>query len=319
MSLMRTAIAAISLMATSAIAQTYPAKQIRYVVPFPPGGATDILARVISQKLNESWGQPVIIDNRSGATGTIGSDIVAKSAPDGYTLLGGTIATHAISSSLNSKLPYHPLKNFAPVTLLATLPNVLIVHPAMPVRNVKEFVALAKARPNDMRFSSGGAGTSQHLSGELFNMLIGTKLVHVPYKGGHLAMGDIVGGQIEFAFENAPNCMPYLLSKRLRPLGVTTVKRSASLPDVPPVADTIPGFDVASWQGLFLPAGTPPAIVNKLNAEVRRIFALPDVRERIAVTGADIETTTPEAFVEYIRAELVKWEKVVRVSGARLD
>jgi tripartite-type tricarboxylate transporter receptor subunit TctC len=319
MNLMRTTITAISLMAISASAQTYPAKQIRYVVPFPPGGATDILARVISQKLNESWGQPVIIDNRSGATGTIGSDIVAKSAPDGYTLLGGTIATHAISSSLNSKLPYHPLKNFAPVTLLATLPNVLIVHPAMPVRNVKEFVALAKARPNDMRFSSGGAGTSQHLSGELFNMLIGTKLVHVPYKGGHLAMGDIVGGQIEFAFENAPNCMPYLLSKRLRPLGVTTVKRSASLPDVPPVADTIPGFDVASWQGLFLPAGTPPAIVNKLNAEVRRIFALPDVRERIAITGADIETTTPEAFVDYIRAELVKWEKVVRVSGARLD
>ena len=289
------------------------------MVPFPPGGATDILARIIGQKLNEAWGQTVLIDNRSGATGTIGSDIVAKSPPDGYTLLGGTIATHAISSSLNSKLPYHPLKDFAPVTLLATLPNVLIVHPAMPVRTVKQFVALAKSRPSDMRFSSGGAGTSQHLSGELFNMIIGTKLVHVPYKGGHLAMGDIVGGQIEFAFENAPNCMPYIRGGRLRALGVTTAQRSATLPDLPPIGETIPGFDVASWQGLFLPAGTPPAIVTKLNAEVRRIFALPDVRERIAATGADVATTTPEAFVDYIRSELVKWDKVVKASGARLD
>ena len=298
---------------------SYPSRQIRYVVPFPPGGATDILARVIGQKLTDAWGQPVLIDNRSGATGAIGSDIVAKAPPDGYTLLGGTIATHAISSSLNSKLPYHPLKNFAPVTLLATLPNVLIVHPAMPVRSVKQFVALAKARPDDMRFSSGGAGTSQHLSGELFNMLIGTKLVHVPYKGGHLAMGDIVGGQIEFAFENAPNCMPYIKGGRLRALGVTTAQRSANLPELPPIAETIAGFDVASWQGLFLPAGTPPAIVNRLNSKVRRIFALPDVRERIAATGADVATTTPEAFVDYIRTELLKWEKVVKVSGARLD
>ncbi len=298
---------------------SYPSRQIRYVVPFPPGGATDILARVIGQKLTDAWGQPVLIDNRSGATGTIGSDIVAKAPPDGYTLLGGTIATHAISSSLNSKLPYHPLKNFAPVTLLATLPNVLIVHPAMPVRSVKQFVALAKTRPNEMRFSSGGAGTSQHLSGELFNMLIGTKLVHVPYKGGHLAMGDIFGGQIEFAFENAPNCMPYIKGGRLRALGVTTAQRSANLPELPPIAETIPGFDVASWQGLFLPAGTPPAIVNRLNSEVRRIFALPDVRERIAATGADVATTTPEAFVDYIRTELLKWEKVVKVSGARLE
>ena len=312
MNLMRTAITAISLMATSAIAQTYPAKQIRYVVPFPPGGATDILARVISQKLNESWGQPVIIDNRSGATGTIGSDIVAKSAPDGYTLLGGTIATHAISSSLNSKLPYHPLKNFAPVTLLATLPNVLIVHPAMPVRNVKEFVALAKARPNDMRFSSGGAGTSQHLSGELFNMLIGTKLVHVPYKGGHLAMGDIVGGQIEFAFENAPNCMPYLLSKRLRPLGVTTVKRSASLPDVPPVADTIPGFDVVHWYGIWGPKALPQPIVTRWNREVARILKTDAMQKWFANEGMEPAGGLPEQFYNRIKSDTEKWKRVVR-------
>jgi tripartite-type tricarboxylate transporter receptor subunit TctC len=299
--------------------QAYPIKQIRYVVPYPPGGTTDILARVIGQKLTEAWGQPVVIDNRTGATGIIGSDIVAKSPPDGYTLLGGTIASHAIGNSIYSKLPYHPLKSFEPVTLLAMVPNVLIVHPAMPVRNVKQFVALAKARPTDMRFSSGGPGTSQHLSGEMFNMMVGTKLIHVPYKGGNLAMGDIVNGQIEFSFENAPNCMPYIKPGRLRALGVTTAGRSASLPDLPPIAETIPGFDIASWQGLFLPAGTPPAIVNKLNAEVRRIFDLSEVRERIAATGADIATTTPQAFVDYIRAEITKWEKVVKASGARLD
>jgi tripartite-type tricarboxylate transporter receptor subunit TctC len=309
--------------ASGACAQTpqpaYPSKPIRYIVPFPPGGVTDILARIVGQRLGDAWGQQVIIDNRSGATGAIGSELVAKAPPDGYTMLGGTIATHAISSSLNSKLAYHPLKDFTPVTLLATLPNVLIVHPAMPVRSVKQFVALAKSRPDDMRFSSGGAGTSQHLSGELFNMLMGTRMVHVPYKGGHLAMSDIVGGQIDFSFENAPNCMPYIKGGRLRALGVTTAQRSATLPDLPPIAEVIPGFDVASWQGLFLPAATPPAIVNKLNAEVRRILALPEVRERIASTGADASSNTPEAFVEYIRSELVKWDNVVKVSGAKLD
>lgn len=305
--------------ATCAHAQPYPSKPMRYIVPYPPGGTTDILARLIGQKLSETWGQQVVIENRSGASGTIGSDLVAKSPPDGYTLLGGTIASHAIVASLYSKLPYHPLKNFAPVTRLAMIPNVLIVNPAMPVRNVKEFVALAKARPADMRFSSGGPGTSQHLSGELLNMLIGTRLVHVPYKGGNLALNDIVNGQIEFSFENVPNCIGFIKAGRLRPLGVTTPQRTPTLPDVPPVADTIPGFDVASWQGLFLPAGTSPAIVTKLNAEVRRIFTLPEVRERIAATGADIATTTPEEFVDYIRSELVKWEKVVKASGARVE
>lgn len=316
---MRAIAAAACFVTATAAAQTYPAKQIRYVVPFPPGGTTDILARVLGQKLSETWGQPVVIDNRSGATGTIGSDIVAKSPPDGYTLLGGNIATHAISNSLYSKLPYHPLKSFEAVTLLAVIPNVLIVNPAMPVRNVKQFVALAKARPADMRFSSGGSGTSQHLSGEMFNMMIGTKLIHVPYKGGHLAMSDIISGQIEFSFENVPNCLTFIRSGRLRALGVTTATRTATLPEVPPVAETIPGFEVASWQGLFVPAATPTAIVSKLNTEVRRIFNLPDVRARIADTGADISNNTSDAFTEYIRTELVKWEKVVKASGARVD
>ena len=299
--------------------QPYPSRQIRYVVPFPAGAITDILARLIGQKLNEAWGQQVIVENRTGATGTIGSDIVAKAPPDGYTMLGGTVATHSISSSLYSKLPYHPLKDFVPVTRLATLPNVLVVHPSMPVRTVRQFAALAKTRPGDLRFGSGGSGTTQHLSGELFNMLVGTKLVHVPYKGGNLAMIDLIGGQIELGFENAPNCMPYIKGGKLRALGVTTMTRAAALPDVPPIADSVPGYEVTSWQGLFVPASTPAAIVTKLNTEVRRIFTLPDVRDRVVGLGAEVATTSPEAFVEFIRAEMTKWEKVIKVSGARLD
>jgi tripartite-type tricarboxylate transporter receptor subunit TctC len=299
--------------------QPYPSKQIRYVVPFPAGAITDILARLIGQKLNEAWGQQVIVENRTGATGTIGSDIVAKAPPDGYTMLGGTVATHSISSSLYRNLPYHPLKDFVPVTRLATLPNVLVVHPSMPVRTVKQFAAMAKTRPGELRFGSGGSGTTQHLSGELFNMLLGTKLVHVPYKGGNLAMIDLIGGQIELGFENAPNCVPYIKGGKLRALGVTTTTRAVALPDVPPIAESIPGFEVTSWQGLFLPAGTPAAIVTKLNAEVRRIFTLPDVRDRVVALGAEVGTTTPEAFVGFIRAEMTKWEKVVKASGAQLD
>ena len=316
---------AVAAITTAAIAQAqpqaqpYPSKQIRYVVPFPAGAITDILARQIGQKLHEAWGQQVIVENRTGATGTIGSDIVAKAPPDGYTLLGGTVATHSISTSLYSKLPYHPLKDFVPVTRLVTLPNVLVVHPSMPVRTVKQFAALAKTRPGDLRFGSGGSGTSQHLSGELFNMLVGTKLVHIPYKGGNLAMIDLIGGQIELGFENAPNCVPYVKAGKLRALGVTTTTRAVAMPDVPPIAETIPGFEVGSWQGLFVPAGTPAAIVTKLNTEVRRIFTLPDVRDRMVALGTEISTTTPEAFADFIRTEITKWEKVVKVSGARAD
>ena len=317
---MKHALAAATLLAATAVhGQTYPTKSIRYLVPFPAGGTTDILGRVIGQKLSEAWGQPVLIDNRPGAGGSVGSDVAAKAPPDGYTLLGGTISSHSINISLYARLPYHPLRSFDPVTRLVTVPNVLVVHPSMPVKTVKEFAALAKARPGDLRFGSAGSGTSQHLSGELFNMMTGVKLVHVPYKGGTFAMTDLIGGQIELAFENAPNCVTFIKSGKLRALGVTTTARATALPDVPPIGDAVAGYEVGSWQGLFVPAGTPPAIVQKLNAEVRRIFTLPDVREKLVALGTEVATTTPEEFVAFIRDEIAKWEKVVKASGARVD
>ena len=312
-------IAAALSMATTAHAQNYPVKPIRYIVAFPAGGTTDILGRLIGQKLSESWGQPVIMDNRAGAAGSVGSEAAAKSPPDGYTLLGGTISSHSINSSLYSKLAYHPLRDFAPITRIATVPNVLVVHPSLPVKTVREFTALAKARPGQLRFASSGSGTSQHLSGELFNLMTGVKMVHIPYKGGAFAMTDLIGGQIELSFENAPNCVPHVQSGRLRAIGVTTLTRAQALPDTPPIADAVPGFEVGSWQGLFVPAGVPPAIVSKLNTEVRRILALDDVRSRIVGLGAEVATNTPEQFVEFIKVEMTKWEKVVKAAGARVD
>ncbi|MEQ1775565.1 MAG: tripartite tricarboxylate transporter substrate binding protein [Burkholderiales bacterium] len=305
--------------AATGAAQAYPTKPIRYIVAFPAGGTTDLLGRLIGQKLTEAWGQPVIMDNRAGAAGSVGSEAAAKAPADGYTLLGGTISSHSINSSLYSKLAYHPLRDFAPVTRIASVPNVLVVHPSLPVKTVKEFAALAKARPGQLRFASSGSGTSQHLSGELFNLLTGVKMVHVPYKGGNFAMTDLIGGQIELSFENAPNCVPHVKSGRLRAIGVTTLTRAQALPDTPPINDSVPGFEVGSWQGLFVPAGVPPAIVNKLNTEVRRILALDDVRNRISGLGAEVATTTPEQFVEFIKAEMTKWEKVVKAAGARVD
>ena len=289
-------------MGTTAHAQNYPVKPIRYIVAFPAGGTTDILGRLIGQKLNEAWGQPVIMDNRAGAAGSVGSEAAAKAPPDGYTLLGGTISSHSINSSLYSKLAYHPLRDFAPITRIATVPNVLIVHPSLPVKTVKEFAALAKARPGQLRFASSGSGTSQHLSGELFNLMTGVKMLHIPYKGGAFAMTDLIGGQIELSFENAPNCVPHVQAGKLRALGVTTLTRAQALPDVPPINDTVPGFEVGSWQGLFVPAGVPPAIITKLNAEVRRILALDDVRSRIIGLGAWSSLEVPfEAFKEFFK------------------
>ena len=305
--------------AASVGAAAYPVKPIRYIVAFPAGGTTDLLGRIIGQKFTEAWGQPVIMDNRAGAAGSVGSEAAAKAPPDGYTLLGGTISSHAINTSIYSKMAYHPLKDFAPITRIATVPNVLVVHPSLPVKTVKEFVALAKTRPGQLRFASAGSGTSQHLSGELFNMLTGAKMIHVPYKGGNFAMTDLIGGQIELAFENAPNCVPHVKTGRLKAIGVTTLTRAQALPDTPPINDSVPGFEVGSWQGLFAPAGVPPAIINKLNTEVRRILALEDVRSRVSGLGAEVATTTPEQFVEFIRAEIAKWEKVVKVAGARVD
>ena len=303
-----------------ALAQQYPTKPIRYVVPFPAGGTTDILARMVGAKLTEAWGQQIIVDNRPGAGGNLGSDIASKAPPDGYTVLGGTVSSHSINTSLYSKMPYHPLRDFAPVTLMVMVPNVLVVHPSVPAKSVKEFVALAKARPGQLRFASAGNGTSQHLSGELFMMLTGTKMIHVPYKGSAPASSDLIGGQIELSFENSTIAVPYIRGGRMRALGVTTAKRTGALPDTPTIAEAgVPGFEVSSWQGVFVPAGTPTDIVTKLNAEIVRIIGLPDIQRRLADIGADTVGNTPDQFIAFIKTELDKWQKVVKASGAKID
>ena len=302
------------------VAQNYPVKPIRYIVPFATGGTTDILSRLIGSKLTEAWGQQVLIDNRPGAGGNVGSEIAAKAPPDGYTILGGTVSSHSINTSLYSKMPYHPLRDFAPVTLLVTLPNVLIVHPSVPARSVKELVAFVKARPGQLRFASAGSGTSQHLSGELFMMLTGTKMIHVPYKGSGPASLDLLGGQIEMMFENSTSAVPYIKAGRMRALGVTTAKRTHVLPDTPTLMEAgLAGFDISSWQGVFTPAGTPPDIVRKLHGEIVRIMGLPDIQRRLSDLGLTTIANSPEQFTAFIKAEIEKWQKIIKVSGARVD
>ena len=301
-------------------AQSYPVKPIRYVVPFPAGGTTDILARIIGAKLTEAWGQQIIVDNRPGAGGNVGAEIAAKAPADGYTILGGTVSSHSINTSLYSKMPYHPLRDFAPITLLVTLPNVLVVHPSVPAKSVKELIALAKARPGQLRFASAGNGTSQHLSGELFMMLTGVKMIHVPYKGSAPASADLLGGQIELSFENSTIAVPFIKAGKMRALGVTTARRTGALPETPTIAEAgVPGFDVSSWQGVFAPAGTPLDIVKKLNVEIVRIIGLPEIQRRLADIGADPVGNTPEQFTAFIKTEIDKWQKVVKASRARVD
>jgi tripartite-type tricarboxylate transporter receptor subunit TctC len=310
----------LALSAALASAQSYPTKPIRIVVPFPPGGATDILARDVAQKLTEAWGQQVIVDNRPGAGGNIGSELVAKSAPDGYTLEMGTVGTHAINASLYAKMPYDHVKDFVPVILVAGVPNVLVVNPAVPVNSVSELIAYAKANPGKLNFASSGSGTSIHLSGELFKVMAGVEMTHIPYKGSAPALQDLLGGQVQLMFDNLPPSLPQIKAGKLRALAVTTATRAPALPDVPTVAEAgLPGFESSSWFGLLAPAGTPPAIVVKLNAEVARWLATPDAKERLAKQGANAVGGSPEDFEKHIAAETVKWAKVVKDSGAKVD
>ena len=303
-----------------ATAQEYPAKTIRYIVPFAAGGMTDILGRVVGAKLTEAWGQQVIVDNRPGAAGGVGAGIAAKAPPDGYTLLGGTISSHAINVSLYSSLSYDPIRDFAPITLYVSLPNMLVVHPSLPVKTVRDVIALAKAKPKQLTYASAGNGTSQHLSGELFSMMTKVELVHVPYKGSAPGLADLVGGQVLMFFDNITTSLPLAKSGKIRSIAVTTAKRSSVAPDVPTIAESgLPGFDVSSWQGVFVPAGTPRTIVTKLNTEIVRILGLPDVRERLTGLGADPVGNTPEQFSAYIKAEIAKWAAVVKQTGARVD
>jgi tripartite-type tricarboxylate transporter receptor subunit TctC len=301
-------------------AQTYPSKSIRMVVPFPPGGTTDILARTIGQKMAEDWGQPVVIDNRPGAGGNIGSDLVAKAPPDGYTLLMGTISTHAINPSLYKKLPFDPARDFAPISRVGTLPNILIVHPSVPVKSVKELIELAKSKPGDLNFASSGVGTSLHLSGELFNSMAGVKLVHIPYKGSSPALADLLGGQVKIMFDNLPSALPHVKAGKLKPLAVTSTKRVAVLPEVPTVSESgLPGFEVTSWFAVYAPAKTPKDIVTKLNGEIVKILRSADVKDKLAQLGVDAAPTTPEELATFAKAETEKWGKVVKATGASAD
>jgi tripartite-type tricarboxylate transporter receptor subunit TctC len=301
-------------------AQTYPAKPVRVVVPFAAGGTTDIVTRILAQRMEQIWGQPLIVDNRPGAGGNIGSEIVARSPADGYTLLMATVATHGINASLYRKIPYDPVGDFAPVTLVASTPSVLMLHPSIPAGSVKELIALAKANPGQLNFGSSGNGSSHHLAGELFDSMAGVKMTHVPYKGTAAALVDLLGGRIQLTFDTLPSAMPYVKGGKLKAIAVTSAKRARSLPDLPTIAEAgVPGYEVTSWYGLLAPAGTPPDIVRKLNADFVRAIRIPEVTEKMIEAGAEPVANTPEQFAQFIRSELKKWAIVVQDSGARVD
>ena len=280
--------------APAAFAQAYPNHSIRLVVPFPAGGTTDILARDVAKRLTDTLGQPVVVDNRPGAAGNIGADLVAKAAPDGYTLLMGTVGTHAINSSLYAKMPYDHVKDFVPVVLVAGVPNVLVVNPSVPVNSVADLIKLAKAKPGSINFASSGSGTSIHLSGELFKTMAGVDITHVPYKGSSPALADLMGGQVQIMFDNLPSSLALIRSGKLRAVAVTSLKRAPALPDVPTVAESgLPGFEASSWFGILAPAGTPAPIVAKLNAEVNKWLQSPEAKEQLGAQGAEIAGGTP--------------------------
>jgi tripartite-type tricarboxylate transporter receptor subunit TctC len=301
-------------------AANYPAKPVRLVVPFPAGGTTDILARAVAQKLSEAWGRQMIVDNRPGAGGNIGSDLVAKSAPDGYTLLMGTVGTHAINPSLYKNMPYDHVKDFAPVILVAGVPNVLVVNPSLPVHSVPELIAYAKANPGKLNFASSGNGTSIHLSGELFKAMTGVEMTHVPYKGSAPALTDLIGGQVQLMFDNLPSSLPFIKAGKLRALAVTSGARAAALPDLPTLAESgLPGFEASSWFGVLAPAGTPRDIVAKLNGAIAGWLASPEAKEKLLAQGAIAAGGAPDDFARHIGAETSKWAKVVKASGAHID
>jgi len=306
--------------ATVASAQSYPNRAIRLVVPFPAAGTTDILARAAAQKLTEAFGQSVVVDNRPGAAGNIGSDLVAKSAPDGYTLLMGTVGTHAINPSLYSKMPYDHVKDFVPVVLVAGVPNVLVVNPALPVNSVADLIKLAKDKPGQINFASSGSGTSIHLSGELFKTMAGVDITHIPYKGSSPALTDLMGGQVQIMFDNLPSALPQIKAGKLRAIAVTSLKRAPVLPDVPTISESgLPGFEASSWFGVLAPAGTPAPIVARINAEVNKWLQSAEAREKLLSQGAEAAGGSPEQFANHIRAESEKWAKVVKASGAKVD
>jgi tripartite-type tricarboxylate transporter receptor subunit TctC len=309
----------LTLMAASVTwAQSFPTKPIRWVVPFAPGGSTDTLARTLAVKLSEALGQQVVIDNRAGASGNIGMEIVARAPADGHTILLGYIANVAIAPSLYEKLPFDPVKDYEPITLLATSPNVLVAHPTVAAKNLKELIALAKSQPGKLNYASASIASVGHLTGELLNDLAGIKMTHVAYKGSGQAVTDLLGGHIQLMFSGFSSTLPHIKSGKLRALAQTGEKRSPALADVPTIAESgFPKFEATAWYGVHAPAKTPKPIVNRLNAELVKALKLPDVSERLGSLGFEIAATTPEHYGNYIRSEIKKWAKVVKASGAK--
>jgi tripartite-type tricarboxylate transporter receptor subunit TctC len=316
------AIAAVILIALSSacFAQGYPNKPVKYVVPYPPGGPLDTVARLLGQKVSERIGQPVIVENKPGAGGNIGADAVAKSPADGYTILMGAVATHAINPTLYRSIPYDPIRDFTPITLIGVTPNVLVVNSALPVKDVKEFIAYAKANPGKLNFGSGSSGSAGHLAGELFKSMAGIDMAHIPYKGAAPGMQDLIAGQIQLMFDNMASALPQVKGGKIRAIAVTTPRRSIYAPDLPTVAESgLPGFDVSTWFGLFAPANTPKEVVARLHDEFVRALALPDVKEKMANLGIEPVGDKPEEFAAYIKAEAAKYGDVIRKSGAKVD
>ena len=313
------ALAVLGALAAPATAQSWPDKQVNFIVPFSAGGTTDLFGRLLANHMQQKFGKPFIVENRAGAGGNLGAAAVAKAAPDGYTFLVGTVSTHAINPFLYSKLPYDTVKDFQPVSLIARLPNILVVHPSLPANNVAELIAHLKANPDKLSYGSSGAGTSIHLAAELFKIRTGTTMTHVPFRSSGDIMNNLTGGHINLAFDNITLAWPQVQAGRLRALAVSSTERSAIAPDVPTVADTIPGFEATSWHGVFAPAGTPKPIVDKMAAEMKRILELPDVKEKLFELGAVASPMTPEDFAKFIDAERTKWAEVVKASGAKLD
>lgn len=307
-------------MSTSAVGQTYPNKPIRIIVPFPAGGNADILARILGQKMVESLGQQIIVDNRAGAAGIIGAQAAARSAPDGYTLFMGTTGTQTTNPAVYTKLPYDPLKDFAPVSNFAGSPYVLVVHPSLPARNLKELVALAKSRPGALHYASFGAGSSAHLTGVLLQTMAKIDIVHVAYKGGPPALADLVGGHVEMMFNLLPGVLPHVKAAKLRPIAVAAERRTKAIMEMPTFAEAgIADFQSDSWYGILVPAGTPRDIIAKLNAEILRVLALPDVKQRLAIEGAEPMGDTPERFAEQIKKDLARWTKVASEVKVKVD
>jgi tripartite-type tricarboxylate transporter receptor subunit TctC len=310
--------AAMLLMALGAAqAQGYPSRPVRLVVPFAAGGSTDIIARTIGQKLNEAWGQPVVVDNRPGGSTVIGTDAVAKAPPDGYTLLI-TPAPFTIVPSLMAKLPYDPARDFEPVTLINTTPLVVVVHPGVPAKSIKELVSLAKRKPGALNYGSSGSGGSNHLAGELFNAMAGVKMVHIPYKGNAPALADLVGGHVDVVFNGLTSAMPLIKSGRLRALAVTSLKRSAALAGMPTLDELgLKGFQAVAWNGLTAPARTPKEIVARLNADVLKVVRSPELSERLKTEGSDPVGNSPEQYAAFLREEIAKWRKVIQYAGIK--